>query len=100
MDALRSSDEVRAIVENALEKRFPRVDVVAINVRDSEDEDGDKIIDIVIVFEAKNKDFDPAKVPPFVSEIVDKLSEAEDSRFPVLSFISKSDLGKTKPEAA
>jgi hypothetical protein len=100
MDVFMDSDELRSVIAGALSKRFPKMRVLSIDVRASEDEDGGDTIDVDVVFEAKNeRDFDPAKVPACISEIVVALSE-KDVPFPVLSFIAKSDLGKRKSEAA
>jgi hypothetical protein len=98
MDALRSKEEIQQIVSGALDRRFPKIRVSCINVREGEDEDGDEIVEITIVFDSKKSDFEPAKVPAFLNEVADALLDAKNAPFPVLSFVAKSDWGK--PETA
>lgn len=96
MSAL-APDEIRTIVQTALTGMFPQVKVVAINLRESEDEDGNDIIDIRVVIEGR---VDPARVPLFTREVIYRLNEEEEKRFPIFSFIAKSDLGNKRPDAA
>jgi hypothetical protein len=92
---------VRDIVESAVKRRFPKIYVVRINVREDTDEDGDKILEIKVVFDAAESDFDPKELRSLPREIIPKLSAlATKPGFPILSFISKSDFGKMKPETA
>lgn len=101
MDALASFDKIRDIVRNVLTERFPKIRVVSINVRDAYSDDGEAdLLEVSIVFEAKKDDFKPEQVPDCLTAIVERLEESDETRFPILSFIAKSDLGKTKPEAA
>ena len=100
MDVLMDMEEFKAVIGEVLAKRFPKVHVLSINLRATESDDGNDVIDVAVVFEAKEKrDFDPSKIPLCLSDIADALSE-KDAPFPVLSFIAKSELGKRKPEGA
>lgn len=95
------SAQIQDIVAKAVAERFPKVHVLSINVRDVGDEDGDRDeVEINIVFQASKDAFDPKHVPAFVTAVIEALEEAHESRFPIFSFIAKSDLGKRKPEAA
>ena len=100
MDAFMGMEEIKEVIGAVLSRRFPKLHVLSINLSEVAGDNGDDIIDVSVVIEAKNKsDFDPAKIPLCLSEIIDGISD-KDAPFPILSFIAKSELGKTKPEAA
>jgi hypothetical protein len=100
MDAFMNTEEIRSVIGAVLSRRFPKLRVSSINHSEVADDNGNDIIDVSVVIEVKNKsDFNPAKIPLCLSEIIDGLSD-KDAPFPILSFIAKSELGKTKPEAA
>jgi hypothetical protein len=96
--ALVTEAQVRDIVTEILRERVPKIKVARVNVRMGEDEDGDKIMVIKVIFEAKPNEFKPEQLSGVPREIIAKLNEADDDTFPVISFIEKSDLGNTKPE--
>lgn len=94
-------DDMREIVERVLRTRFPKVQVFAVNLREIEDEDDDREgVEVQIIFEAKKGDFDPEMIPAFLDEVMEAWNEAEEFKFPIVSFIAKSDLGKKKTATA
>lgn len=95
-----TDDDIREVIEAVLAERFPKLHILSINIHKRADEDGDGEVGVRIVFDNTKKGFDAKKIPAFMSAVVQQLNEAEESRFPIISFIAKSDLGKRKPEAA
>lgn len=95
--------KVQKIVREILKERFPKVNVVAINVDEDEDYDGNAILRINVIFKAKDGNFDPARMRELPRLVMPKLRETVETRetgFPVFSFIADSELGKQKSERA
>jgi hypothetical protein len=92
--------EVRDIVRETLEKQFPKIKIARIDVAEHIDDDGDEILEINVIFEAEEKDFNPAELNELPRLIRPKLAEAKEHGFPLFSFIAKSDLRKMGSEAA
>lgn len=108
-------DKIRQIVRRALSKRLPDVPVLAINLRPYTLPDGEEIVRINVVFDDKEVNIidieDPTELTQeaveeiqrwrdLTSQIIDEMQRLGDPRFPSLSRIAKSDLGKKNPEAA
>lgn len=102
MTELSASDKshIREIVASVLRDRFPKIQVASINVRARENEDQDQEVEIAVVFQAARDEFDPKEIPSFLTDLIGELNQARESRFPIVSFIEKSDLGTLEPEAA
>ncbi len=97
---MASNDKIREIVRDVLTERLPKIRILSVNVHDAHTDDSGGILEVSVVFEAPRDDFNPELIPDCLDVIVERLEESDDTRFPILSFIAKSDLGKTKPEAA
>lgn len=92
--------QIQDWVRELSSKQFGEIKIVTINVRPTIGADGDKIFQISLVYEGKPKRLDPEKTIGLTRKLLDRLSGAGETGFPILSFIAQSDLGKTKPEAA
>lgn len=92
--------KIQQIVRETLEEKFPKLKIARIGVSEHTDDDGDAIIEIQVVFEGGEKDFDPAQLRELPRLIMPKLEKMDERGFPLFSFISKSDFGKRKTEAA
>ncbi|HVW72669.1 MAG TPA: hypothetical protein VHC39_03440 [Rhizomicrobium sp.] len=95
--------KVQKIVREALKERFPKIKIIAINVEEDEDYDGNEILRINVIFRAKEGDFDPARMHELPRLVMPKLKDAVETRgtgFPLFSFIAESELGKLKAERA
>lgn len=91
-------EDIQKVVKAVLKDCFPNVRILRVNIHNiASDDDGDEIA-VKIIFEAAKGAVDPKQIPAFFSAVVDKLNEAEESRFPIISFIAKSDLGNRKLE--
>jgi hypothetical protein len=93
-------NKVQQIVRETLESRFPKLQIVRIEVAEDTDDDDNTILRIQVIFEAKEGDFDPAKLREMPRLIMPKLKEAKETGFPLFSFISKSDFGTVKTARA
>ena len=91
---------VEAAIRETVHARFPKMRIVRINTRQHTDDEGDRIIDITVVYDADKKDFDPAKLRELPRLLMPKLAKVKEDGFPLFSFVARSDLGKLKPEAA
>ncbi len=89
------------IIKADLQKRFEDVEIVSINVVPEVDEDGDDVLFVSVVFDAKErKRLDPRKTSAMARSIVPQLMSAGEDAFPVFSFIRKSEWREKSPEAA
>lgn len=91
---------IQKIVKAEMAQRFPKAHVVDVYVESREDGEEDMTIDVKVILEAKKGDFDPTKIPDFLTAITPKIMAARQDPFPVFSFISKSEWGNRKPAAA
>jgi hypothetical protein len=92
--------QIKAWLNELANSAFDEIKVVAINVRPATGADGDKVFEVSLVYEGKPKRLAPEKTLGVMRELIDRLTKAGETGFPILSFIAQSDLGKTKPEAA
>jgi len=96
----RDVERLRELVRAVLEERFDDVEFVAINVHPDVDDDGMEYLEIAIVFDSQRTSLDARKTSGLVRHLRPRLAEVGETAFPILSFIAKSDLGNTSPEAA
>jgi hypothetical protein len=92
--------KIGKIVSSTLKTMFPEIEIVRVNVAEHRDDEGDAILEITVVFGANDRDFDSARLKELPRLIMPKLREVKEDGFPMFSFVSESDLGKMKPEAA
>lgn len=91
---------IQGIVRAVLERTFEDIEISDISVRQSRDEDGDKILIINVVFDGKAKRLDASKTSRLLRHIIPEIAQSGESGFPILSFIAKSELRKKNPAAA
>ena len=96
---MRPTSNLRKIVRSTLEECFPKLTIVRINFSDDMSDDADPILRIKVIYDANDRDFDPAEIRELPRLILPKLAKAHEPGFPVFSFIAKSDLGALSPEA-
>ena len=95
-------ERIEEIVRSVLKSRFDDLEILSINVTPDFDEDGDKIIVVKVVFDGERKTLNALETSGLVRRILplmEKIGEIGETGFPILSFIAKSELGKTKPES-
>ena len=95
-----SEQAVREIVESVLMSRFHDIDISSIEITPDVDEDGDPVLIVTVVFSAEEKRLDATETSGLVRRILPKMEEIGETRFPIFSFIAKSEMGKITPESA
>ncbi|MCY4049550.1 MAG: hypothetical protein OXF24_08185 [Hyphomicrobiales bacterium] len=85
-------DEIRDFVEKLSRSMLPKGEFVKVHVREDEDWEGDKILDVIIVFEGKKKldHKETLRLGPLVHK---ELVESGDPRFPMIDFVVKDEAG-------
>ena len=91
--------DIKRVVKDTLSADFESVRILDVSVHSDLDTDGDEILRIEVLFDGKPKDIDARKVAGAVRQLRPRLSEISEA-FPLLSFISRSDLGRTTLEPA
>jgi len=86
---------VRKIITDSLSA----AKIIDIKFEPDVDFDGDDILKILVVFDTKS-DLDASRVAGMVRRIRPAMSKGGEERFPIMSFISKSDAGEAGIEAA
>ncbi|PJK28924.1 hypothetical protein [Minwuia thermotolerans] len=96
-------NNLRRAIRATLEEQFENLEILSINIRDDVDRDGEPILNVKVVFDGKHRSLDARKTASFLRLMRNRLEEQGDERnylFPMVSFISKADLGNKNPEAA
>lgn len=87
------------IVRDVLDERFGDIRIDSVRVEHDVDADGDPIVRIRVVLEDDGIMLDPRRASGLVRHMRPRLAEEGVEGFPILSFVSRSDLGKARPEA-
>ena len=86
-------EEVQRLAEEEFGKLMPDVELVKVKVKPGEDWEGDEILDIIIVYDTKKKKkvLDADKTTELLSQVRMSMVDKEDERFPIVSFVIKSE---------
>ena len=93
-------DKLTEVIESVLRERFDNVEIESISIESDFDEDGDAILRVKVIFDSGQKQLDAHKSSSVLRYMRPKLAEIGEEAFPIISFIAKSEIGKTKPAAA
>ena len=88
------TENLRSLIEEVLQERFPATRVHTVLVKFDVDSDGDKVLDITVVLEEGPERLDREKLVGFVRHLRSKLVGAHRDEFPLLSFVSKTEAKK------
>ena len=88
------------VVESVLKSRFRDIDITSIDINPDVDEDGEPVLAVRVIFSAHEKRLDAGEASGLVRHILPKMEEIGENRFPIFSFIAKSEMGKTNPDSA
>ena len=98
---MRDLDKIRDIVRELVEGEIAPVEVLDVSVEESLDGDGDEYLRIRLLYDGVPKDLDYSRVVSIVRLLRPRLLElAGETAFPVISYISKDDLGERQFAAA
>ena len=91
---------VKKAIESVVEDRFPGGEIVSIRLREDLDHEGDPILRVDLIVRESGKVLNPKRTVGMTGDLRRRLAEIGITSFPVLSFISKSEAGKLRSEAA
>ena len=83
--------KIREIVKKDLSKHFDRVKIFKIEVQEDVGVDEEEILRINVIFDGEPKSLNAQELVGTVRRLRPKLDKIEESAFPLLSFISKSE---------
>jgi hypothetical protein len=95
--------KLRDILKPLIESALRGVTILAVNLRRSENAYGDPVLWVTVVYDdtrRKGKLLDSKITVGMHDRVIPKLRQAGEEAFPVFSYVAKSDLGRTKPDAA
>lgn len=91
--------ELERVLRGVLAERFPDVTFERIIIEPGVDADGDDILLVKVVYDAEQETLDARRSSTVVRHLRPKLAELGEYAFPVLSYIAKSELGRSRAEA-
>lgn len=95
-----SRQEIQKAVTDVLAERFGEgVRIVRVSSSEDVDSDGDPILLVKVVYDAPSEKLDAREASGVVRYLLPRLRDIAESRFPILSFIAKSDAKALDPEA-
>jgi len=90
---------VHDIIKSVLEDRFRNVNILSINVMPDIDEHGDQVLFVTVVFDGEKKRLDTKETSSLARRVLPRMEEIGDDRFPIFSFIAKSELRNVHPDS-
>ncbi len=96
-----TEDAIVDIVKSVVIQQFgDDAKILSVDISEDIDSDGDPILILKIVYETDSGQLNARKASGLLRHIRSRLDEIQESRFPLLSFISKADDEKNRPAAA
>ena len=91
--------KIREIAEDAFKRHFRNVEIVRVNVKTGLGIDDEPIVDIKIIYKGKYEQLNPAGLLRVNDDVHSGLDAHPDQYpgWPLLHFISKSDIGRRDP---
>lgn len=99
MSALKQDIE-KAVFEVLTERFGEGVNIISVFSSDDVDSDGDPILVVRVVYETPSEKLDAREASGVVRHLLPRLQAISESRFPILSFVAKSDAKALDPEPA
>lgn len=91
---MENLEKIENIVRSVLADRFDDVVIHSIDVKPDFDEDGDRILYVEVVFDGVKRSLPAKTTSGLVRSLLPKMEAIGEDRFPVFSFIAKSEIGK------
>jgi len=91
--------KIAALIENTVRERFADIDIQSVTVVEDVDFDGGPVFRVRIVFDHQGP-LDAGKTSGIVRHLRHRLVEQDETAFPIVAFVSKSDAAGMKAEAA
>ena len=80
------------ILKERIQEKLAPAEIVEVFSEEAEDHDGDPILNIRVVFKAKNDRLDPEKVVGLVQHLQPTLRKLQMDRFPIPSFMTPEEV--------
>ena len=82
-----ATDRAAGIVREVLRQQFDDLRLVSVEVEEGHDAGGDPVLDVIVVYEADERELDVSKVVGFVRHLRPALWKIGEDRFPVVSYV-------------
>jgi len=92
--------KLEKVIRDVLKERFGNVKFDTIDIKRDYDADGDEILRILVVVEDAVKRLDASRASTVQRYMRPKLADIQETAFPVISYVSRSDYRKQKAAAA
>ena len=93
---MRNLTSVKNAVKATLSQHFDHLRILDVKIAEDVDADGDEFLRIDVIFEGESKDLDARKLSEIVRHLRPRLDKIHESALPLLSFISKADLDRSR----
>lgn len=93
-------DEIKAVIQRVAGNMFGTEHILSVEFAESFDENQETIIVVKVIFDNNSWCIDPKKAAEFVRHLKSELGSLGEERFPMVSYVSKTDAGKKRVEAA
>lgn len=85
--------EIKNLVENQFKRLAPNDEFIDAVIKPGEDWEGDKILNIIIVYDTKKREklLGSRQTMALRRELHSRLRKSEEARFPIIGFVVKSE---------
>jgi hypothetical protein len=90
---------LKKVIETSLAEEFAHLGVTAIDVREDEDRDGDRILWVDVIYKNGGKTVDVKPLRHVVGKLRSALQEIQEDGFPVISYIDQKEWTKSNRAA-
>ena len=87
------------LIFTELQKKFNDPSIFKVFVKEAEDQDGDPVLLVDVIFDNKQAKFDAKKFVGVVRQVRPALLKAKEMAFPIFSFVSREDASSSKSES-
>lgn len=91
--------KIERIIRNTLSEALKGVRIHKLTITPSEDEAGDEVLIVEVVFDSRNEVLPTRATTRLVRDVLPALEEAGEKRFPIFSFVAESELKKARSAA-
>lgn len=95
---MKASKQAAKVIEGVLRETFPEAEIDSVRVLERLDHEGDEIFDVSMIYNVGP--LNTRKTVGAISRVRESLRAIGENRFPILRFIAKSDMKRSKPAAA
>lgn len=86
-------DKILETVASLVRERFPNAEIIDVKITEDTDYEDDVVLCVQVVFEAEGDRLDAGATSSLLRYLRPKLSDIGVAAFPVMSFVSRKDVG-------